>query len=231
MAAFRTLRNEVLNGQSLSPTQIIGFNQVYDDLLGTKAWRYAVAFDKRISPSLFSGIELSRRKVTEFVESASLPEEDHKEAHHEAYLNWSLSKSTALSGRYTYDDYDRDYTEGERNVDRPAATNTQSIMVQLKYHHPMGFFADLDATHVSQEVDFVRDGMPGTDEISDSFWISNAAFGYRLPKRSGIVELQVRNLFDQEFVYESTHPGTGTPLTSPYYPERWLLLHVQLWFL
>ncbi|MCU7927113.1 MAG: FecR domain-containing protein [Candidatus Thiodiazotropha sp. (ex Dulcina madagascariensis)] len=227
-AAFRTLRTEAINDQSIVPTQVAGFNQIFDDLLGTKAWRYGIALDSQVGSHLFGGIELTRRTVTEFVESSSLPEEDHKEQHHEAYLDWSSANNYALSGRYIYDDFEREYAEGEANADRPAKMNTQSLSLQIQYHHPLGFYANLEATHVSQEIASVLP-TTGTNEESDRFWISNATLGMRMPNRWGIVELQVRNLFDREFNYQSIHPGTGTPLTSPYYPERSFLLHAQIW--
>ncbi len=69
----------------------------------------------------------------------------------------------------------------------------------------------------------------GTEELHDNFWISDLSVGYRLPRRYGLIDVTVRNLFDEDFQYQSTDPGTGAPLTSPYYPEAAVFMSLQLW--
>ncbi|MCU7808488.1 MAG: tetratricopeptide repeat protein, partial [Candidatus Thiodiazotropha sp. (ex Semelilucina semeliformis)] len=229
LATFKTLRGVVVNKQTLSPTQVAGFNQLLDDVLGTKAWFYGAAIDSQLKKKLFGGIELTRRTATDFVSSSSTPEEDREELHHEAYLSWSYTNYFALTGRYVYEDFEREYTDGEANLDRPAELNTQSFSLQANYHHPIGIFGSLETTHVSQEISNVLP-TTGTQVEDDSFWISNLAIGMRLPKRTGIVELKVHNIFDKDFKYQSIHPGTGTPQTSPYYPERSVFANLQFWF-
>lgn len=229
LAAFRTMRGIAVNNQTLSPSQVAGFNQLLDDTLGTKAWRYGAAIDSQLKEKLYAGIELTRRTATDFVSSSSLPEEDHQELHHEAYLSWASTKYFSLTGRYIYDDFEREYTDGEFNFDRPAALNTRSLLLQMKFHHPTGVFGNFGTTHVSQQISNVLP-TTGTETEDDSFWISDAAIGMRLPKRTGIMELKINNLFDRDFKYQSTHPGTGTPLASPYYPERSVFVNLQLWF-
>ncbi|MCU7845425.1 MAG: FecR domain-containing protein [Candidatus Thiodiazotropha sp. (ex Monitilora ramsayi)] len=228
-AAFRTLRGLAVNSKTLAPTQVAGFNQLLDDVIGTKAWRYGAAVDSQLLENLFGGIELTRRTATAFVSSSSTPEEDREELHHEAYLSWSYTNHFALTGRYVYEDFEREYTDGEANFDRPAGLNTRSFSLQANYHHPAGIFGSLETTHVSQEISNVLP-TTGTSVEDDAFWISNLAIGMRLPKRTGIVEIKVHNIFDRDFKYQSIHPGTGTPQTSPYYPERSVFTNLQLWF-
>ncbi|MCU7830076.1 MAG: FecR domain-containing protein [Candidatus Thiodiazotropha sp. (ex Myrtea sp. 'scaly one' KF741663)] len=229
LAAFKTLRGVVVNSQTLYPTQVAGFNQLLDDILGTKAWRYGAAIDSQLSKKLYGGIELTGRTATDFVSSSSTPEEDHEELRHEAYLSWSFTNYFALTGRYIYEDFERDYTDGEVNFDRPAELNTQSFSLQVKYHYPAGIFGSFETTHVSQEISSVLP-TTGIQTKDDSFLISNVSVGMRLPKRTGIIELKVHNLFDKDFNYQSIHPGTGTPQTSPYYPERSVFANLHLWF-
>ena len=228
LAAFRTLQTTSTIKQSISPTQVAGFNQVFDDLLGTKSWRYAIALDSQIISNIYGGIEFTRRTVTEMVASSSLPTEDHEEEYHVAYISWPLTNNYAIGSRFIYDDFEREYVDGEVNADRPATMNTQSFSLLASYHSETGFYSELEAIHISQEIDNIL-LTGGTESESDKFWLGNISFGMRLPKRKGTIELQVRNLFDRNFNFQSIHPGTGTPQTSPYYPERSLLLHAQLW--
>jgi tetratricopeptide (TPR) repeat protein len=229
LAGFRTLRTEVLNNQSLAPTQVAGFNQVFDDALGSKAWRYGIGLDQRILPNLHGGIELSRRELTEPVVDPDISDEDQDEQNHRAYLYWTHRAGYALSAEYQYEDFERDYLEGQADFDRPARMTTRTLRLGARYFHPSGLFAGLTGSHVDQRLTSVLP-FGGTEELEDDFWITDAALGYRLPHRRGLLELQVRNLFDQSFHYQSVHPGTGTPQTSPYYPDRAWFLHAQLWF-
>jgi len=49
----------------------------------------------------------------------------------------------------------------------------------------------------------------------------DVGLGYRLPKRWGIVALQVNNVFDKEFRYQDYSFQTGISTISPaYVPER-----------
>ncbi len=64
----------------------------------------------------------------------------------------------------------------------------------------------------------VRDG-------SDRFWVVDAALGYRLPKRYGMVAVEVKNLFDEEFQFQDTDAANPS-----IYPERLALVRVTLSF-
>jgi tetratricopeptide (TPR) repeat protein len=227
LAAYRTLRGKIINNQTLAPSQVAGFNQFLDEEFGTKTWHYGAAIDGMLRKNLYGGIELTRRKPT--IPAGSSPEEDQQELIHEAYLNWVLTNHFSLTGRYMFEDFEREYVDGQENLDRPAALQTQTLAFQLNYHHPSGIFGSFGSDYVSQEISNVQ-STTGVSTEDDSFSISNATIGMRLPKRRGIVELKVHNLFDQDITYQSIHPGTGTQLTSRYYPERALFGSVQLWF-
>ena len=54
-AVARFLRPALVAEQTLQPTQIAGFNQFYDDALGTKSWLYGIGLDVRLTPRLYAG--------------------------------------------------------------------------------------------------------------------------------------------------------------------------------
>ena len=59
-AAFRVLKRTLITDQTLEPTQVAGFNQFFDDLNGTDAWRYGGAIDQKFTKDLFGGVEFSK---------------------------------------------------------------------------------------------------------------------------------------------------------------------------
>jgi tetratricopeptide (TPR) repeat protein len=229
LAAFRTLRHELIDNQTITPTEVAGFNQIYDDFLGTEADRYAMGIDHRFTNKLNGGLEISRRNITKVSDSRlSLPKEEQHELSHKAYLYWSVGRNIGLGSEYNYEKFERDFLDGMQEPDRPAELKTQSLEFSGNYFHASGFFGRITATHVKQEIENIL-STSGASSADDRFWISDATLGYRLPKRIGKLELLVKNLFDKEFNYQSTHPGTGTPLPSSFYPERAFFLNVQLW--
>jgi outer membrane receptor protein involved in Fe transport len=66
---------------------------------------------------------------------------------------------------------------------------------------------------------------PGAESIpgSDNFWVVDASINYRLPKRFGLLTVGVKNLFDENFMYQDTDP------TSPQIlPKRLIFARLTL---
>jgi len=55
-------------------------------------------------------------------------------------------------------------------------------------------------------------------EDDDHFWVVDASLSYRLPKRYGLITLEVRNLFDEEFNFQDTDA-----LNPQIQPDRMIL--------
>ena len=60
---------------------------------------------------------------------------------------------------------------------------------------------------------------------SEHFWVFDAAIGFRLPKRYGIVSIETKNLFDTGFKFLDTDPGN--PI---FIPSRMILGRITLNF-
>jgi hypothetical protein len=233
LAAFRTIQVSSAIKQTISPTQVAGFNQLFDDSIGSDAWRYGVGWDSKILANLYGGIELSRRTITDISqtleEERTLVEIDYKQQYHSAYLSWPFLDRYSIGSQFSYDDFKRDFVEGDANPGKPAEMNTKTFSVMAKYHHPLGFYGEIEAFHVSQAIDFVLQS-GGTEEQNDSFWLGNISIGMRLPKKIGLVEMEVRNIFDRDFNFQSIDPGTGTTQAIQHYPERFMMLRAELWY-
>ncbi len=93
--------------------------------------------------------------------------------------------------------------------------------------------AHLKTTYIDQNGKFSQPVFPPPPGLlyfitvpgDDQFWVVDASIGYRLPKRMGLITLEARNLFDEEFQYQDTDPRN--PRVAP---ERLILGKVTLAF-
>ena len=203
-AAFRVLKRTLITDQTLEPTQVAGFNQFFDDLDATDAWRYGVAIDQKFSENIFGGAEYSKRdlEVPFFnIIDDKMKTYDWDEKFFRGYLFWTPHKWWALTAEYLYEDFsrDEDFSDGVKDL------TTHSVPLGVNFFHPSGLGVALKATYIDQDGKYER----VTDVINfengeDDFWVADAAISYRMPKRYGFFTIGVTNLFDEEFEYFDT---------------------------
>jgi outer membrane receptor protein involved in Fe transport len=120
-------------------------------------------------------------------------------------------------------------THGAFAPDVPQELDTISVPVGLKYFHPSGFFAQVTETFVDQ--DLKRRPMSVQPSGSNSFFLLDAAFGYRLPERRGILSLEARNLLDEKFSFQDDNfQNPSVTRISPFIPDRMVLGRVTISF-
>ena len=194
-AAFSTVKAPFSLNQTVQPTQIAGFNQFFDDLNGAKSKRYGVGVDHSFMPTLYVGGELTWRKVDlPFTTSQGKRDEKKRnEESHRAYLYWTPDDRIALSAEYNFDRFKRNQNRFTNT--QPNEINNHKFGIAAKIHLSNGLFAKVGGNFVDQSIN-ISSGKP---TISDNFWITDASFGYRLPSRSGIISIGVKNIFDEEF--------------------------------
>jgi tetratricopeptide (TPR) repeat protein len=220
-AAFRTLKRELLSSQTVEPTQVAGFNQFLDDAEGTEAWRYGIGLDQKLAANLFAGAEVSARHLeVPFFEVADdrVSATTWREALGRGYLSWAPHPWVALGIEYHYERLRRDLAL----ADGIASVRTHRLPLTVSLFHPSGFLGRVQASYVNQRGRFENvfgERGPG----SDRFWVTDAAAGYRLPRRFGIVTVEVRNLFDTQFRFQETDR-----LRPLLYPERLVLGRLTL---
>ncbi len=230
LAAFRVLKRPVLSNQTIELTQIAGFNQFFDDVNGARSWRYGIGLDQRLSDTLFGGVELSWRDIRKpVISSGSLIDRDLDEDLHRAYFYWVPYRSLAIGAEYQYEYLKRDYEDGKQNSSDPAEVTTHTIPITLSYYRPNGLFSRIRATYVNQNVDFVA-ATTGTVKEKNDFFVTDISIGYRFPKRYGLMNVGINNLFDQDFSFQSPGFGTGEPRISCFQPERTFFAKLNLWF-
>ncbi|HZW36825.1 MAG TPA: TonB-dependent receptor, partial [Candidatus Deferrimicrobiaceae bacterium] len=207
-AAFRVLKRTLITNQTLEPTQVAGFNQFFDDPEATKAWRYGAAVDQRFARSVYAGAEYSLRELDVPFQDLSgitpvLGNVDWKERVGRAYLYWAPHPWLALNSEYLYERFEREdkLAFGAREV------TTHRIPVGANFFHPSGLSAMFKATHIDQQGSFEPNNSIGTfTDGGDHFWLVDAAIGYRLPQRLGILSVGAKNLFDKSFQFFDTDP-------------------------
>jgi hypothetical protein len=225
-SAFRTLKRTFINNQSIEPTQVAGFNQFFDDVEGTEAWRYGIAIDQKFSKDIYGGVEYSKRCLEvpyTFIEIPPPPpgppppgpppppppseirKADWEEHLGRAYLYLTPYKWLALNAEFQYEKFgrDREFVAGIERVE------TYRVPLGINFYHPSGFSARLKATYIDQDGKFLPQNLPpGSQSIpgSDQFWIFDASLSYRLSKRMGFLTIGAKNLFDKSFNYQDTNP-------------------------
>jgi outer membrane receptor protein involved in Fe transport len=231
LAAFRALKRSLFSDQTLEPTHVGGFNQFYDDRNGTLFWRYGIALDHKFSSNLFAGLELSKRELEVLIAGAGVTNKDEWEENlYRGYIYWAPAQKWSLNLSFEYEVFRNLGTElielipGKLTVASALSTETLYLPIALSYYHPSGLFGRVKATYANQTLTEVNNG--------DDFMIADAALGFRLPKRLGIITLEARNLFDEQFNFEDTFARSSTQdtVSLPFLPERSIFAKLSLAF-
>ena len=187
--------------QTIQPTLVAGFNQLYDDFNGTKADQVAAGLDIRATPDLAVGLEgiyrdLSPPRVVSGEDGTDVLLRDAKEAIAQAYLYWTatnrISASLELRGsRFRQHEND---SGGD-----PQGINTILAPLSVRYFDPSGFFAIAGAEYVSQSVTRQDSSGSNSEKWGDA-WLFDAALGYRLPNRYGVINFGSITCSTREFI-------------------------------
>ena len=232
-AAFRTLKRVLITDQTLEPTQVAGFNQFWDDLDSSGAWRYGAAINQKFSNTVFAGVEYSQRDISDvpipftdpFTGQNILTNEKWHEKLSRNYLFWTPHDWLALTAEYQYEHFQRGSTLNFGFQD----LTTHRVPLGIAFFHPSGVNLAVKATWVSQYGDFLPNqgslAGPCCVHGSDDFWLVDANIGYRLPKRYGLLTVGATNLLNQNFRYQET--DFKSPL---YQPTRMVLAQLTLAF-
>jgi predicted Zn-dependent protease len=220
-------------GQTIEPTQIAGFDQFFDDLLGTKARRWGIGIDRKFSNPFFTsdtllmGAEWSQRQLVVPISSmaptglTTISQPGWKERYGRAYLGWLLGERLALDAAVDYEAIDR--TLLAANLD--GFTNIQLLQapLTLRYFDPNGILGLVRATVVREQGQFFNvttgDVAPG----KGTFATMDIGIGWRYPGRPLIATFEVQNLLDSHFHYQDTDP-----LNPRIFPRRTFLGRITI---
>ncbi|MGH8523847.1 MAG: TonB-dependent receptor domain-containing protein, partial [Gammaproteobacteria bacterium] len=241
-AYIEAVKQSLVANRTLEPTQVAGFNQFFDEADASKSRRYGAGLDWQLTPQLAMGGEATWRDIDEPMQDATVSppvfvEDEADERLHQVYLYWTPVDSLALRTGFSYDAYKKESDELSLRLfsEQPLEVETISVPVGASYFHPSGFFAGASVTFVDQDVEKIaldEGGEKILNQGDDQFAVVDAAIGFRLPKRWGIVSLQVHNLFDEGFNYQddSFREFSNEPTVGPYFPDRSVLGRITINF-
>ena len=225
MAYLRSLRRILPTYESIEPTQVAGFNQLFNDPEGTISRRWGIGLDQRLSSRSYVGVEYSERNLTVPVIDfflATSRDVTWTESLARGYLYLSLHSHLALTAEIFYEKYNR-----------PPTDSGEEQLVRLRsWRVPIGLIAFLGNNWIlsaaitwwSQEGSFIS--LPSeVFEGDERFLVMDAGLTYRLPGRKGIVSVTAANLFSV------THAYQETDLFRPQYiPDRTIRVKINLSF-
>ena len=221
-AVFKAVKPALANNRTIEPTQIVGFNQFFDDINGTKSWRYAAAVDWRINRDLASGAELTYREMDEpvFTLDGGGTQESRDEQLHKLYVYWTPTERISVNAELTFDRYTADSGIATEFDNLPKKVRTTSLPLGVSYFHPSGWFSAISGTFVDQDVKRAATATQASGD--DQFTVVDGAVGYRVGKRLGVASLGVNNIFDEDFKYQddSYREFMDEPAIGPYFPDR-----------
>jgi len=208
-AAFETLQASLYSTKQnaqprLEPVQVAGFNQFILGSNGDEATVYGLGLDAKLSAATFAGVELTRRSVdseTVLLDAANQPYAAPQNATEEtgrAYFYWTPTRTLAFSAQFQAEHVVSDPLSGYQFTEM----RSRRLPLEARYFGHTGFSAGLRVSHYHQEGLFSSSTSPLYEPGKDDFWVTDATFGFRLPKRRGVLSFNVDNLFDKDFRYQ-----------------------------
>jgi predicted porin len=241
-AWLEATKSHLIAQQSLEPTQVAGFNQFFDDINGTRSRRMGVGLDTHFTNQLYSGIEVSERKLEVPFGINDIPEtspieylQKQKEQLYRAYFYWLFNSNWAIKGEMQFEKFAR---KDERiEVNNPDRIQTLSLPITINYFHPQGFFFNTSINTVKQNLRRKQDfndnqerNPEKTNSGVDTFFLLDSIIGYRFPNRRGMLAFEGRNLLNDKFFYRNTGFYISEAIPTRYVPERTFFARLTLNF-
>lgn len=228
IAAMQGVKGPKYRDQVIEPTQFAGFNQVFDDLDGTRWRRLGLGLDHRFGNGVAAGFEWSRRVLD--VPRAGCGTADcvaaWQEGLHRAYLVVPIGDRFALSAAWRY--------EGLRLEDDPVGfaslpyrTRTEVLPLGAWMKLSPQWSARIEAVRVRQQATIVDD--PAPTSRTEHAWLANARASYWSVDRRFGLALAIHNLFDRRIALQDTDLN-GNPRVPLFHPRRAVVLQATVQF-
>ncbi len=214
LAWFESTKASLATRQTLEPTQIAGFNQLFDDLNGTRSRRMGIGIDTYFTDTIIGGGEISQREYE--VPFGDGIFEKRTEKIYRAYLYGIQKKNWVVNSEVTYEKLSRGgSSDGLRQID------TLTMPIGVSFYTAMGISANLTGTFVRQKVD--------REEGIEHFFLLDSVLSYRFPNRKGFLSLEGRNLLDQNFLFHNNFLSPEQ-IISRFVPDRTVFGRITLNF-
>lgn len=232
LAATQSLNRFFINGATLEPAEVAGFQQYFNDALGMRSIRVGIGWDQRFGQNWDWGFELSRRQLRQPAGNFY----DHwLERNGRIWLSRTLS-SDQLAGVLpgwqgsvvlAYDG--QDYVRHEQLTGNEQIRDYRPRQLRLAGHlfDAAGWGVDMGVTWVRTRgtlntLDLASLSWVDTP-IDGAFPVADVAVTLKLPRHRGQVSVGVLNLFDRRFQYLEMDPANPR-----FAPERYLYARLRL---
>ncbi len=217
IAAFKSLSSALnpASYTSLTPTQVSGFDQLFTGSQRSESSNIGLSIDHTYNPQLKLGLRLRHQSAssphklifhkpsqeTRFVEIDSSLEDGV------VWLYWMPSNVLSLSFEHHIEKFQHNFEQRLGTSPNGIETlHTQRSPLTVSYHHPSGLSAKITSSYIQQDGIFwksISSGeTPSGTKKSNEFWLTDISVSYRLSKNHGILNLGVKNAFNQTFNYE-----------------------------
>ena len=224
LAGFRNLKGPFIIDQTLEPTQIVGLNQLHDDVDGTDSQNVAFAIDHQLNKGTALGVELLDREL-EFPVAGAPGHKELSDNLYSAYFYWAL-QDLAISINYIEER--QKFETNESFVNRPVKLQTKRLPLNINYNNRNGFSFSIEPSYINQSVYFKPIFSESTVTEKDQFWILNLAAKYWFWQKKGAIVFEVKNAGKKNFQFQSASLLDAKPTPVIYSPERTFLGRISV---
>jgi Flp pilus assembly protein TadD len=237
-AWFETVKRPLIgdfslrSGQTIEPTQIAGFDQLFNDQAGTQAQVWGVGIDQKFAKPFFAsdtlllGAEWAQRQLT-FpttlqVLMPGLPgvvESGGREWYGRAYLSWLPFERIAINVAVDYEFLKR--PDLLVMLDDFAKIQLLLAPLELRYFDPNGLFGLIRATAVREQGQFLDVTTGQVSPGKGAFATLDLGIGWRFPGRPFIASFEAANVLDAHFNFQDTDS-----LNERIFPRRTILARI-----
>jgi hypothetical protein len=148
-----------------------------------------------------------------------------------SYLYWTPNDRIAISAAVDLEKFEQAEKDG---VGLPIEVDTISVPVLARYFDPSGVFAEAGLRYVDQSVTAALSTAPSNiierQTRADNFLLVDAAVGYRLPRRRGIISVSVSNILDENFLFQDDAFRNAEQPSPRFLPSRQIMLRASVNF-
>lgn len=208
LARTTSLRRQFMTDQSLEPTQVAGFAQYHDDREGAIARLTALSADHVANNRVFFGAALAKRDISSplIIDLATNQRsyDPWKEREGTIYAAWAATAALLFGAEARWERFERPFRSDFLGF---ITVETWYAPLSVRMFPREDFSLSVVSTYVDQDGRFF-DVTQTQFDGHESFWVTDAAIDYRLPRRSGALTVGVRNAFDERFLFQSTEFGS-----------------------
>ncbi|MCB1917449.1 MAG: FecR domain-containing protein [Rhodocyclaceae bacterium] len=230
-AVIQGVKGPKYREQAVEPPQFAGFDQVFDDIEGTR-WRLdAAEIDHRLANGGIVGAVWSRRRLD--VPGLGCDQGDPclgdwNESRHRAYLEWPLGDRAAATLAWQFE---RQQFDGNRAnlTTLPHYLRTELVPIGLWLKPARHWTLLLEALRVRQRASVFDESADASESRNADHWLANARIGFVGRARRIEASLAIHNLFDQALAFQNADLNRD-PQVPLFYAERSVVLQASVRF-